>query len=173
MTGYVLVAKEPWCRGLVEKIDTLEREGEDRSFICASGEAAAFALLCSMGVSPGDASSALAQTASCRHIDEAEALFSALIQRASGRKCGVCVPIIDLFSLEQFSYTNIEDLISGRIESGLFENIPPSTVAASAVFGLCPGFSYMGRSFSAGRENISFCLNCLKRLGCKTIILEG
>ena len=173
MTGLVLISKEPSCRGLHECLRGHEQSGIHKNCICGSGAAGALALLYSMGVSIADAEKAISEAALCGDIGEAEAVFGSYIGAAGGDSLGYCVPVMDTASLAQYSYTNIEALISSAIEAGLSKSVSPSLVAASAVFGLCPGFGYLGRTYSAGRENPEFCINCLKRIGCERTVLEG
>ena len=91
----------------------------------------------------------------------------------SAEPAGFCLPLIDTLSRAQYSYTNIPALFSSKAEEDLSKNVSPALVAASALFGICPGFGYKGRNYSAGRENTDFCINCLKRIGYSTILLEG
>lgn len=172
MTGLVLAAKSAGYRDLLDKLTDFENENIRPELICASGFAAPVGLMAAAGIRAADMEKILSRSARCANVYEAAKIFSAVFEDQNEWTFNFLVPVIDTVNFAQYSYTNVAELASSWRERGLYESVNAAMVAASALFGICPGFEYDDRTYSAGHENLLFCINCQKRAGLNARILS-
>lgn len=172
--GLVLSSYEPGCGKLLNAVEEFEARFGRPDYIGGVGLAVPAAVLYAAGFSRKHISELNSLVAEVNEPTLCAAYFSnALIQKglafARDIETPFCVPVIDILTKAQFSFTNITEILTCQYETDLSGSFSLGRVVASAIFGLCEGFEFNGRVLSAGYRNLDYCANRLKAAGCDRV----
>jgi hypothetical protein len=142
LKGFVLSSHQPDCSDLLKAVEGFEAKFGRPDMVGGVGFAVPAAVFYAVGFTKEQIAglyssvSELVEPAYCATF-LANTLKKSGIVFAHDLKTKFCVPVIDILTKTQYSYTNIPSIRTCLFETDLAEKIPFGAVVASAFRGLC------------------------------------